>query len=130
MRVGKRVDSLALAAVGRESCNDSYISAITLITALVFLFFRLNIDAYAGITPVEGSGIFKLNGKDEYVLMYDLYTNGRYEYQTSTDLYEFTKEPKSFSKNFFPRHGTVCSVTAEELQRLQQKWGYVLPNED
>ena len=87
------------------------------------------LDAYAGITPVEGSGIFKLNGKEEYVLMYDLYTNGRYEYQTSTDLYSFTQEPKSFSKNFFPRHGTVCSVTAEELLRLQQKWGYVLPNE-
>ena len=49
VRVGKRVDSLALAAVGRESCNDSYISALTLITALVFIFFRLNIDAYAGI---------------------------------------------------------------------------------
>ena len=87
------------------------------------------LDAYAGITPVEGSGIFKLNGREEYVLMYDLYTNGRYEYQTSNDLYHFTKEPKSFRKDFFPRHGTVCSVTAEELERLQQKWGYVLRHE-
>lgn len=87
------------------------------------------LDAYAGITPVEGSGIFKLNGREEYVLMYDLYTNGRYEYQTSTDLYNFTKEPKSFRKDFFPRHGTVCSVTAEELERLQQRWGYVLHHE-
>jgi hypothetical protein len=78
---------------------------------------------------VEGSGIFKLNGREEYVLMYDLYTNGRYEYQTSTDLYNFTKEPKSFRKDFFPRHGTVCSVTAEELERLQQRWGYVLHHE-
>ena len=41
------------------------------------------LDAYAGKTPVEGSGIFKLNGSDEYVLMYDLYTSGRYEYLTS-----------------------------------------------
>lgn len=49
VRVGKRVDSLSLTAVGMESCNDSYISALTLITALVFIFFRLNIDAYAGI---------------------------------------------------------------------------------
>lgn len=84
------------------------------------------IDAYAGKTPVEGSGVFKLNGKDEYVLMYDLYTSGRYEYQTSKELKTFSKEPQSFRKDFFPRHGTVMSLTAEELERLQQKWGYVL----
>ena len=85
------------------------------------------IDAYADTrTGVEGSGVFKLNDRDEYVLMYDLYGSGRYEYQTSKDLMEFTKEPMSFRKDFFPRHGTVCSVTADELDRLQQKWGYVL----
>ena len=60
------------------------------------------LDAYAGKTPVEGSGIFKLNGSDEYVLMYDLYTSGRYEYQTSKDLKTFSAEPKPFSKDFFP----------------------------
>ena len=87
------------------------------------------LDAYAGHTPVEGSGVFKLNGREEYVLMYDLYTSGRYEYQTSTDLRHFTKTPKSFRKDFHPRHGTVCSVTAEELERLQQKWGRVLKHE-
>ena len=94
------------------------------------------LDAYAGKTPVEGSGVFLLNDKRQmangkwsvptYVLMYDLYSSGRYEYQTSTDLKTFTKEPQSFRKDFFPRHGTVCSVTAEELERLQQKWGWVL----
>lgn len=85
------------------------------------------LDAYSDTrTGVEGSGVFKLNDRDEYVLMYDLYGSGRYEYQTSKDLVDFTKEPMSFRKDFFPRHGTVCSVTAEELDRLQQKWGYVL----
>lgn len=83
------------------------------------------LDAYAGKTPVEGSSIFKLNGKDEYVLMYDMYTSGRYEYQTSTDLYHFS-EPKVFTKDFFPRHGSVISLTHDELQRLQEKWGYVV----
>ena len=83
------------------------------------------VDAYAGKTPVEGSSIFKLNGKDEYVLMYDMYTSGRYEYQTSTDLYHFS-EPKAFTKDFFPRHGSVISLTRDELQRLQEKWGYVV----
>ena len=114
------------------------------------------IDAYAGTrTHVEGSGIFKIenlapptapagasivsraksivfpSGNEkgasaEYVLMYDLYSSGRYEFQRSKDLKTFTKEPESFRKDFFPRHGTVMSVTADELERLQQKWGYVL----
>jgi len=83
------------------------------------------IDAYAGTrTHVEGSGVFKCG--EEYILMYDLYSSGRYEFQRSKDLKTFTKEPESFRKDFFPRHGTVMSVTAEELERLQQKWGYVL----
>ena len=85
------------------------------------------IDAYADSkTGVEGSGVFKLNDKDEYVLMYDLYGSGRYEYQTSKDLNTFSTKPESFRKDFFPRHGTVCSITKDEMERLQQKWGYVL----
>lgn len=85
------------------------------------------IDAYADSkTGVEGSGVFKLNDKDEYVLMYDLYGSGRYEYQTSKDLNTFSTKPASFRKDFFPRHGTVCSITKDEMERLQQKWGYVL----
>lgn len=86
------------------------------------------VDAYAGTrTHVEGSGVFKLNGREEYVLMYDLYSSGRYEYQTSKDLIHFSPKPQSFRKDFFPRHGTVIPVTADELERLQQKWGQVLP---
>lgn len=85
------------------------------------------IDAYANSnTGVEGSGVFKLNGRDEYVLMYDLYGSGRYEYQTSKDLKTFSENPLSFKKDFFPRHGTVCSVTSGELERLQRQWGHVL----
>lgn len=101
------------------------------------------LDAYADSrTGVEGSGVFKLNDKDimqteingqivncPFVLMYDLYGSGRYEFQRSKDLYTFTAKPESFRKNFFPRHGTVCSVTADELDRLQQKWGYVLTHQ-
>ena len=85
------------------------------------------LDAYAGTrTSVEGSSVFKRNDREEYVLMYDLYSSGRYEYQTSRDLRRFSAEPQSFRKDFSPRHGSVISLTAEELDRLQQKWGYVL----
>jgi len=85
------------------------------------------IDAYANQrTGVEGSGVFPLNDGSGYVLMYDLYGSGRYEYQTSADLKSFTQKPQSFRKDFFPRHGTVIPVTADEMERLQQRWGYVL----
>ena len=88
------------------------------------------LDAYAGTrTHVEGSGVFQLNNSEDWILMYDLYSSGRYEFQRSKDLKTFTKEPESFRKDFFPRHGTVMSVTADELGRLQQKWGYVLKHE-
>ena len=82
------------------------------------------IDAYADTSVVvEGSGIFKLNGKDEYILMYDLYSNGRYEFQRSTDLFSFTAKSESFNKNFSPRHGSVISITKDEARRLNAKWG-------
>ena len=61
------------------------------------------IDAYANVkTGVEGSSVFKLNGQEKWVLMYDLYSSGRYEFQTSTDLNHFTEQPQSFTKDFSP----------------------------
>ena len=49
IKEGKRVDSSSLAALGTECRSDSVVSVITLVTALVFLIFRVNLDAYAGI---------------------------------------------------------------------------------
>ena len=96
------------------------------------------IDAYADThTGVEGSSVFELNpptggltvnGKSlirKFVLMYDLYGSGRYEYQTTTDLVNFSEKPQSFTKDFFPRHGSVIPLTRQEMQRLQERWGYV-----
>lgn len=81
------------------------------------------LDAYADTAiAVEGSSVFKKNNSEEYVLMYDLYTQGKYEFQTSKDLYIFSKTPGSFSKNFNPRHGSVIGITKEEARRLNEKW--------
>jgi hypothetical protein len=74
---------------------------------------------------VEGSGIFKLNNTEEYILMYDVYTNGRYQFTKSSDLQHFTVIDEEISMNFHPRHGTVMPVTAKELKRLIQKWGKI-----
>ncbi len=82
------------------------------------------IDYYAdNKTTVEGSSVFKLNNSEEYILMYDLYSSGRYEFQRSKDLYSFTQKPESFTKNFHPRHGSVIGITKEELNRLKDQWG-------
>ncbi|QDH81454.1 family 43 glycosylhydrolase [Echinicola soli] len=84
------------------------------------------LDIYAGkSTRVEGSSVFKLNGKEEYFLMYDLYSDHRYEYQRSSDLYHFSDTTGVFTKDFYPRHGSVISITKEEARRLEQKWGGV-----
>ena len=84
------------------------------------------LDAYwDSPTSVEGSSVFKLNGSDTYLLMYDLYSNGRYEFQRSTDLFHFSSKPESFTKDFYPRHGSVISITKEEARRLNAKWGGV-----
>lgn len=73
--------------------------------------------------PVEGSGIFKLNHSDEWILMYDLYTQGRYQFTKSSDLKEFTVIDEAISMNFHPRHGTIMPITEKELISLVHQWG-------
>ncbi|UZR97597.1 family 43 glycosylhydrolase [Chondrinema litorale] len=72
--------------------------------------------------PVEGSGIFKLNNSDEWILMYDLYTKGGYQFTKSKDLKNFTVIDEDVKMNFHPRHGTVMPITQTELKRLLAKW--------
>lgn len=73
--------------------------------------------------PVEGSGIFKLNNSDEYILMYDLYTKGGYQFTKSKDLKNFTVIDEEISMNFHPRHGTVLPITTTEYKRLIKAFG-------
>lgn len=49
IKMGKKTDSGALEAVGLESRNDSFISVITIVSAVIFLIFHISIDAYVGI---------------------------------------------------------------------------------
>ncbi len=72
---------------------------------------------------VEGSGVFKKINSDEWILMYDCYNNGYYEFCSSTDLENFTKVTQSTSSGLFtPRHGTTIPITQEEAERLVAKW--------
>ncbi len=49
IKQGKRADSLALTAVGLDCRNDSFVSVITILSAVIFLVFDFSIDAYVGI---------------------------------------------------------------------------------
>jgi arabinoxylan arabinofuranohydrolase len=72
---------------------------------------------------VEGSSVFKLNNSDEYILMYDVYTKGKYQFTKTKDLENFTVIDKDISMDFNPRHGTILPITRSELKRLIAKWG-------
>lgn len=72
---------------------------------------------------VEGSGTFKLNGTDTYILMYDMYTSGKYQFCASQDLTSFHVIDKDINMNFHPRHGSVIPIKEDELNRLLVQWG-------
>lgn len=72
---------------------------------------------------VEGSCVFKLNNEDKYILMYDVYGRGKYQFCESYDLDKFSVIDHEVTMNFHPRHGTVIPVTQRELKALTDKWG-------
>ncbi|MGI4822311.1 MAG: glycoside hydrolase family 88 protein [Janthinobacterium lividum] len=72
--------------------------------------------------PVEGAGTFKLNNSNDYILMYDVYTKGKYQFTRTSDLEHFTVVDNDISMDFHPRHGTVMPITAAEAARLAKRW--------
>ncbi|MGV8827902.1 MAG: family 43 glycosylhydrolase [Breznakibacter sp.] len=72
---------------------------------------------------VEGSGVFKLIGSDTYILMYDVYMKGKYQFCESKDLDVFKVIDHDISMDFHPRHGSVIPVTQKELKALTDRWG-------
>ena len=71
---------------------------------------------------VEGGCVFRLYNTDDYVLMYDVYSSGYYEFTKSQDLENFTVLTGN-SFDFTPRHGTIIPITLAEKNALNNKWG-------
>lgn len=72
-----------------------------------------------GQYPVEGSSVFPLINSDEFILMYDCYANGYYQF-CKGDLKNFTYVKDTPTRGTFtPRHGSVMHITAEERARLE-----------
>jgi arabinoxylan arabinofuranohydrolase len=67
---------------------------------------------------VEGADVFKINDSDEWILMYDVYRNGKYEFCKSKDLENFEVIKTGVTMDFHPRHGTVMPITAQEAKAL------------
>ncbi len=77
-----------------------------------------------GQYPVEGSSVFPLIDGSKWILMYDCYANGYYQFCESTDLQHFTWVQNTPTKgNFTPRHGSVIPITAKEKKRLIKQFG-------
>lgn len=49
LKVGETTESDALVGVGKDCRNDSYVSTVTILSALIFLLFGKSVDAYAGL---------------------------------------------------------------------------------
>lgn len=76
---------------------------------------------YKQQTPeaVEGSFVFKLIDSDVYILMYDVYMKGEYQFAKSTDLDQFKVIDHQISMDFHPRHGSIIPLKGEEVQKLK-----------
>lgn len=49
IKMGNKADSETLKAVGLDCRNDSFISLVTIASAVIFIVFKISIDAYVGI---------------------------------------------------------------------------------
>lgn len=74
--------------------------------------------------PAEGVGVCRsLDGKS-WVVMYDCYTTGHYQFCKSDDLKTFSWVADTETKGTFtPRHGTIMPITQAEKDRLIAEWG-------
>lgn len=68
---------------------------------------------------VEGVGVCKAIDGKSWIIMYDCYGNGHYQFCKSEDLktFKFVQNTEMRGK-FTPRHGTIIPITRAEKERL------------
>ena len=68
---------------------------------------------------VEGVGVCKAIDGKSWIIMYDCYGNGHYQFCKSEDLktFQFVQNTQMRGK-FTPRHGTIIPITRAEKERL------------
>ena len=70
-------------------------------------------------TAVEGVGVCQAIDGKSWIVMYDCYSAGHYQFCTSQDLktFQFVQDTKTQGV-FTPRHGTMIPITQAEKERL------------
>ena len=73
---------------------------------------------------VEGVGVCKAIDGKSWIIMYDCYGSGHYQFCKSEDLktFQFVQNTKTKGK-FTPRHGTIIPITQAEKDRLLKEFG-------
>ncbi len=73
---------------------------------------------------VEGVGVCKAIDGKSWIIMYDCYGNGHYQFCRSQDLksFQFVQNTETKGK-FTPRHGTIIPITRAEKERLLREFG-------
>ena len=73
---------------------------------------------------VEGAGVWRLIDSDTWILMYDCYGSGYYQFCESDDLTNFRLLAQTNTNGMFtPRHGTVIPVTDAEVAIIEKSFG-------
>lgn len=72
---------------------------------------------------VEGGCVYRMYNSDTWMLIYDMYSSGAYQFTESTDLIDFSITSRLVSFDFAPRHGTIIPITQQEKTTLNAKWG-------
>lgn len=73
---------------------------------------------------VEGVGVCQSIDGKSWIVMYDCYGNGHYQFCKSADLKSFSVVQNTETKGkFTPRHGTIIPITKAEKERLLKEYG-------
>ncbi len=74
-------------------------------------------------TAVEGVGVCKSIDGDSWIVMYDCYMKGYYQFCKSADLKTFSIVQDTKTEGVFtPRHGTMIPITQAEKDRLLKEF--------
>lgn len=69
----------------------------------------------------EGCCMYKQYGTENWLMIMDSYTKGKYLMQRTTDMVNFEAVPENeYFLDFSPRHGSMLAITDEEYHRIRE----------
>lgn len=72
-------------------------------------------------TNVEGNCIYNIAGTNEWVMLLDCYSSGKFVAQQTSDMLTFKRvAPYDCSFDFSPRHGSVLLISRDTANKLKE----------